>query len=157
MNLHLLSLQLLVQCIVFLLESTYASDVGSKLSEDENAWENNFGAYPYRTFHTTDLIAPAVRKVADSPECHDESYIFLAFRGKQVSKNSVAILDNQGELVWEQHVKGEPYNLNVQEYRGEKVLTYWLGDDTVGGHGEGVFYIVSFVASIGVFRQVTDR
>lgn len=37
---------------------------------------------------------------------------------------------------------GETFGLGVQRYRGEEYLTFWRGDDSVGGHGEGWYYMV---------------
>ncbi|KAL1301918.1 hypothetical protein AAFC00_006095 [Neodothiora populina] len=79
----------------------------------------------------------------DSPQCHDEHHVFLAPRGFQVSHPSVTILDNKGELVWERYVAGQAYNFRAQEYQGEAVLTFWVGNDLVEGHGEGDFYVLN--------------
>ena len=50
---------------------------------------------------------------------------------------------NSGSLVWgpDRHY-GEVYNFQVQKYKGEDYLVFWAGDDSVGGHGEGKFYMV---------------
>ncbi|KAI5198602.1 hypothetical protein E4T39_06718 [Aureobasidium subglaciale] len=50
-------------------------------------------------------------------------------------------MDNDGEMVWEHYVEGQGYNLKVQEYKGEQVLTFWVGNDGIGGHGEGDYYM----------------
>lgn len=42
---------------------------------------------------------------------------------------------------------GSVYNLRVQEYRGQKYLTFWVGDDTITGHGTGSYIMVG--ASLG--------
>lgn len=56
------------------------------------------------------------------------------------------ILDDTGSLVWSKHFDneygGQAYGLKVQQYRGTDHLTFWLGDDTVRGHGAGQYYIV---------------
>ncbi|KAF1343784.1 ASST-domain-containing protein, partial [Delphinella strobiligena] len=101
----------------------------------------DFGSYPYKSFRSVDLISPAIRKAVDSPQCYDENHIFLSPRGYRIKNPGLAILDNQGELVWEHYVQGQPYNFAVQEYQGDKVLTFWVGNDLVEGHGEGDFYI----------------
>lgn len=130
--------------VLLVLRCAIANDVGhSYNSDDEHAWELNYGSYPYRSYRSVDLISPALRKAVDSPQCHDDNYIFLSPRGFRVSQPAVTILDNQGELVWEHYIQGQPYNFAVQEFKGEKVLTFWVGDDLVEGHGEGDFYIVS--------------
>lgn len=139
-----MNLRLLVLQSVLWLKYTTADDVGQQYDpKNENSWELDFGSYPYQSFHSVDVISPALRKAADSSECHDDNYIFLSPRGHRVSHPGLAILDNQGEAVWVHYVHGQPYNLKVQEYQGEKVFTFWVGDDAVGGHGEGDWYIVS--------------
>ncbi|KEQ92435.1 hypothetical protein AUEXF2481DRAFT_32034 [Aureobasidium subglaciale EXF-2481] len=124
----------------------FANDLGrdyNPLTVDANTWETQHGSYPSRSYHSSNLTSPAVRKAVDSPLCYDDNLIFLAPRGFRVPHPAVTILDNHGKLVWSQPVKGQAYNLKVQEYKGEKVLTYWVGDDAVGGHGEGYFYLLN--------------
>jgi hypothetical protein len=110
---------------------------------DANSWENKYGPYPFHSYRSSNLTSPAVRKASNSIECYDDSLIFLSPRGFRVPNPAVTILDNHGRLVWSQNVKGQAYNLKVQEYKGEQVLTYWVGDDAVGGHGEGHFYVLN--------------
>ena len=121
-----------------------ADDVGTNFDiEDTQAFEHDFGSYPYKTFVSSDLISPILRRPSESPQCDDDNYIFLAPRGNQVPYPAVTIMDNAGEMVWEHYVMGQGYNLKVQEYQGEQVLTFWEGNDAVGGHGEGDYYMVS--------------
>lgn len=110
---------------------------------DANSWEHKYGAYPFHSYRSSNLTSPAVRKATNSIECYDDNFIFLSPRGFRVPNPAVTILDNHGRLIWSQNVKGQAYNLKVQEYKGEKVLTYWVGDDAVGGHGEGYFYLLN--------------
>ncbi|KAK0658543.1 hypothetical protein DIS24_g4664 [Lasiodiplodia hormozganensis] len=65
------------------------------------------------------------------------------------------ILDQAGNLVWtlDGRPYGETYNLNVQEWNGEQYLTFWGGDDTVGGHGQGYYYM--FDSSYTQVRQIS--
>lgn len=124
--------------------TTKAEDVGPDFdTSDIKAFEHNFGSYPYKTFKSSDLMSPILRRPNDSPQCHDDNYIFLSPRGYQVPHPAVTIMDNAGETVWEHYVEGQGYNLKVQEYQGEQVLTFWVGNDGVGGHGEGDYYMVS--------------
>jgi hypothetical protein len=130
---------------VLLVAAVLASNVGPNYRADDDAktWENNYGSYPFLSYHSSNLTSPAVRKAHDSLQCYDEKYIFISPRGFRVSSPAVTILNNHGHLIWSQAVKGQPYNLKVQQYQGEQVLTFWVGDDAVGGHGEGYFYVVS--------------
>ena len=111
--------------------------------KDDHSWELDYGSYPYQSFRSSDLISPLMRRPFESPQCQDGNYIFLSPRGYQVPNPAVTILDNEGELVWEHCVWGLGYNLKVQEYGGEGVLTFSVGKDGVGGHGEGDYYMVS--------------
>ncbi|KAI4718167.1 hypothetical protein E4T48_05608 [Aureobasidium sp. EXF-10727] len=121
---------------------TTATEVGAHFDiKNTQAFEHNFGSYPYKGFQSSDLVAPVLRRPNDSPECHDDNYIFLSPRGYQVPHPSVTIMDNDGELVWQHNVEGQGYNLKVQELNGEQVLTFWVGDDGIGGHGEGDYYV----------------
>ena len=130
--------------ITLYIHQVAATDVGSSFdTKNEHAFEHDFGSFPYKTFRSSDLIAPVLRKPYDSPECHDDNYIFLSPRGYQVTHPAIMIMDNAGEMVWEHYVDGQGYNLKVQEYQGERVLTFWVGDDGIGGHGEGDYYMVS--------------
>lgn len=70
---------------------------------------------------------------------------------------AVTIMDNYGELVWEHYVEGQGYNLKVQEYMGEQVLTFWVGNDGVGGHGEGDYYMVRCATCLDCSHLLTTR
>jgi hypothetical protein len=56
------------------------------------------------------------------------------------------IVDDRGRAVWFQPVASADQQITdfrVQRYRGEPVLTYWLGSSHTGaGHGEGVDYVL---------------
>ncbi|KAG9948815.1 hypothetical protein KCU85_g4821, partial [Aureobasidium melanogenum] len=126
-------------------DQTAAEDVGTNFdTKNTQAFEHEFGSFPYKTFQSSDLMSPLLRRPNDSPVCHDDNYIFLSPRGYQVPHPAVAIMDNDGELVWEHYVEGQGYNLKVQEYQGEQVLTFWVGDDGIGGHGEGDYFMYNF-------------
>lgn len=132
--------------LLLLLGCAFANDVGPDYDSsnvDVQSWEKSYGSFPFRSYRSSNLTSPAVRKAVDSSECYDDNYLFLAPRGFRVPNPAVTILDNHGNLIWSRFVQGQAYNLKVQEYKGEKVLTYWVGDDAVGGHGEGYFYLLN--------------
>jgi hypothetical protein len=83
-----------------------------------------------------------VREFADKND-----FYFITPKGWKVSSPGPMILDYRGDLVWAEHFDnefgGQAYDLMVQEYLGEKFLTFWLGDDRVRGHGAGHFHMVS--------------
>lgn len=105
-----------------------------------------YGAYPLQKFKTSPVTAPRANFLTWSPECRDGLYHLLTPKGWSVSDPGPMILDQDGTLIWSQHYSnqygGQAYNLQVQSYKGEDYLTFWLGDDTVRGHGAGTWYMV---------------
>lgn len=52
------------------------------------------------------------------------------------------ILDAVGDLVWRQIDQGgDTQDLRVQEYFGEKYLTFWVGEE-IGGRKQGSWFMV---------------
>lgn len=103
------------------------------------------GSYPLQTFVSSKIQAPHANFLQWHPECDDGRYQFLTPRGWKVSNPGPMILEG-GELVWFKHFSnrfgGQAYDFKVQSYKGEDYLTFWLGDDTVRGHGFGQYYMV---------------
>lgn len=121
----------------------HAHDVGPYSEPiDGETWELDYGYYPYRSYQTTDLISPQFRTLVDSPQCHDDRYVFFTPRGYSISAPGPMIVDSHGDLIWAKSTGGQAYDLTVQEYKGEKYLTYWVGDDRIRGHGAGDYYMV---------------
>jgi hypothetical protein len=99
------------------IHQTTAEDVGTSFdTKNIQAYEHDFGSYPYKTFKSSDLMSPVLRRPFDSPECNDGNYIFLSPRGYEVPHLAVMIMNTAGGMVWENHVDGQGYNLKVQEY-----------------------------------------
>jgi hypothetical protein len=139
----------------FINTCTLAFDVGTEGyfdPDDGEAWELNYGYYPYRSYQTTDLISPQFRNMVDSPQCHDDRYTFFTPRGFSISAPGPMIVDSHGELIWAKSTEGQAYDFKVQEYKGEQYLTYWQGDDKVRGHGAGDYYMVYFVEHVVSIR-----
>lgn len=66
-------------------------------------------------------------------------YIFVALKGYAPDgpgQPGPMILDTQGRLVWFSHSTQSPMNLQVQQYKGQPVLTWWEGN-ILSGYGEG--------------------
>jgi hypothetical protein len=80
--------------------------------------------------------------------------IFLGPYSNRYGQQGPMIVDNRGELVWfkplSDHAskKRRAFNVRVQHYRGEKVLTYFDGA-VVSGHGQG-----SYVIADSSYRQI---
>lgn len=136
--LNLLLILLTSRCTV------YADKVPDEFDATVNdeAYELDYGYYPYRTYQTTELTSPAFRRAIDSPACYDNLYTFYTPRGNSVAAPGASIVDNYGDMVWGKSTDGQAYDLVVQDYKGEKVLTYWIGDDRIRGHGQGDYYMV---------------
>ncbi|KAF2086294.1 hypothetical protein K490DRAFT_66847 [Saccharata proteae CBS 121410] len=112
--------------------------------QDESYDLGDFGSYPTQDFRSSPLKAPRVNILQSDPTCTSGSYIFLNPRGHKVPYPNPMILDEAGNLVWtlDGDLYGQTYNLNVQEHDGQQYLTFWGGNDAVGGHGEGYYYML---------------
>ena len=114
-------------------------------SEEYNAGQH--GEYVEQHFVSTNVTAPRLNLMRPYGTCDDGSYLFIAPRGEK-TQSSVCILDASGSLVWTSNdYHGQAYNLQVQEYHGESYLTFWAGDNSVGGHGVGQYFMVRHAAS----------
>jgi hypothetical protein len=103
-----------------------------------------WGEYVTQTFVSSNVTAPKVNfaKAFTDPKCDDGSYLFIAPRGEKAN-TSVCILDASGSLIWTtSDYAGQAYNLQVQEYKGKDYLTFWAGNNSIGGHGVGKYYMV---------------
>lgn len=134
--------------LVLLLSGIQASADSLSYSKDL-AWDDGtYGEFPHRTYVTTNIISPRPNYLTTSRECDDSLYTLVTPRGYSIPNPGPMLLDSEGLLAW--HISGyrQTYNLMVQEWRGEKFLTFWGGDDGVRGHGSGHYFMVSgFVPS----------
>ncbi|KAK6068271.1 secreted protein [Seiridium cupressi] len=101
-----------------------------------------FGTYPTHKFKTSTIEPPRPNFMKPFSNCDDGSYIFVSPRGI-VAPSSFYMLDHEGGLIWGPDRRyGEVYNFQVQVYKGEPFMCFWAGDDSVGGHGEGRYYML---------------
>lgn len=122
----------------------------SQCSADEDVYHNDqafdaaeYGVYPVQRYSSTNIVSPCLNVLQASSECDSQLYTFLTPRGPLTSEPTATILDHNGHLIWTAGWQGQQiYNLMVQEYRGENYLTFWAGNDAVGGHGAGLYYMV---------------
>jgi hypothetical protein len=110
---------------------------------DDRYNKGDYGHFPHQTFFSRDGIeSPRPNFMKPFTNCDDGSYLFVSLRGN-FAESKPYILDPAGNLVWTfDHYVGEVYNLQVQEYKGKSYITYWAGDDSVGGHGAGKYYML---------------
>ncbi|KAK3629071.1 hypothetical protein LTR56_006532 [Elasticomyces elasticus] len=121
--------------------STAAHDEAYHDSGRYNAGQ--YGDYVEQRFVSTNVTAPKLNFMRPFTNCNDGTYLFLAPRGS-VMNSSICILDATGNLVWtSSDFEGQAYNLQVQQYLGKDYLTFWAGDNSLGGgHGDGKHYMV---------------
>ena len=112
-----------------------------------------------RKFVSSRLRAPDVNFLQWHPSCDDGLHYFITPRGWKVSDPGPMVLDGAGSLIWSKHFDnkfgGQAYDLKVQKYRGEDYLTFWLGDDTDRGHGDGKYYMLN--SSYDVVHEITAK
>ncbi|CZR56353.1 uncharacterized protein PAC_06241 [Phialocephala subalpina] len=110
------------------------------------AFDNgDFGAYPNRTYITEPTsISPRLNILQSDLRCDDGLYTMISLRGDKVELKgqSPMVFDGKGDLIWMNATYGETFGLGVQKYKGQDYLTFWQGDDSVGGHGEGYYYLL---------------
>lgn len=105
---------------------------------------NGYGPHPLTVFKSaTQLEVPKLDVLQSSKACDSSLYTLLTPRGGATHEPQATILDSNGDLIWTSGWNGQQlYNLMVQEYKGEKYLTFWAGNDAVGGHGAGTIIMV---------------
>ncbi|POR37738.1 Uncharacterized protein TPAR_02080 [Tolypocladium paradoxum] len=111
----------------------------------------DFGRYPVQTFKSSPAIAPRPNLVRQDAACARNLKTFLTPRGyaEPASRAQATILDDDGRLVWTSGWEDKQiYNLMVQTYRGQNYLTFWAGNDAVGGHGAGAYYMLDETYSL---------
>ncbi|KAH8700889.1 ASST-domain-containing protein [Talaromyces proteolyticus] len=106
----------------------------------EDYEQGSFGEWPQQSYKSSSVIGP-VLNYHRSEKCNgDGKYIMITPRGNSVPTWGPMILDGHGNLVWTKRY-GPTFGLNVQKYRGENYLTFWVGDDQAG-HGSGNYYML---------------
>lgn len=96
-----------------------------------------YGSYPTQNYVSSDVEGPRVNIFGQLTGDDDGIYTMLNPRGSGVEHSGPLILDNDGNMVWSSSAYGNTYNLQSQEYNGQLYLTFWAGDDSVGGHEQG--------------------
>ncbi len=98
---------------------------------------------PFRS--RPDLQPPRIRVATAPAQRSSEDHVFTDVHAG-TGQQGALIIDRGGELAYFEPVSDHGgngrriFNVRVQEYRGEPVMTYWLGP-MVSGHGEGDYYL----------------
>lgn len=110
---------------------------------DWNAYEHGgLGPYPQITFETSGMSVPVINVHRWNESC-DPGYTLLTPHGNRIRSNRALMFDTAGQLVWHHEERGSIKNLQVQTYKGNDYLTFWIGDDGFYGHGRGYYKMVS--------------
>lgn len=90
-------------------------------------------ASPTQSFHSQPSLRPPAVTVSKDSDSSSGDIFLTPANGSQVGP---MILDPQGQLVWFYPISGgdAAFNLAVQSYQGQPVLTWWQGK-VVNGHG----------------------
>lgn len=105
--------------------------------------KGDYGRYVAQQYHSTSLLGPRPNMFDVAGSCGDDGLlVMMTLRGWAVEQAAPMIIDGRARLVWTGPAYVQPYNLQVQTYRGEQFLTFWAGDDGVKGHGSGFYYMV---------------
>lgn len=110
--------------------------------------EGKYGGYPIQNYKSSDITAPRYNILQHSPKCDDQLFTFLSPRGYSggVRRPHIVILDSKGALVWSGGWENQQiYNFMMQRYRGNDYITFWAGNDAIGGHGAGYYYMVILI------------
>lgn len=124
--------------------SCIVSVLGDNETIDWTAYERGgLGKYPQVNFRTIDTTAPLIHVTRWNSSCN-HGYVFISPHGDRVSDNRIYMLDHKGHLIWHHEERGSIHNVQVQTYKGNDFITYWIGDDDFHGHGAGYYKMVSF-------------
>lgn len=142
---RLLLALLAIVVVAFLLLHQSSPTLGRVHWRSDWSWIDmgSSGMAPMRRYHSFDHESIDVRFLArDDHRCSHEM-LFLATRGSDTEPGA-AILDHTGELVWRQpRMAAEVHDFRVQEFRGERFLTFWAGAPNGGGK-QGFWYLVGW-------------
>ena len=102
---------------------------------DRRFKNGDYGSYPVQKFFSSNVVAPYLNILTRHSRCDDGSYVMFSPRGFAVADDARGpmILDSLGNLVWAVTGYEQTYNLMAQEYKGQQYLTFWAGNDVVGG------------------------
>jgi len=119
------------------------STAQSSQAIDWDAYETgDLGPYPQVRFQTAKVTAPLVHVNLWSDKCA-KGYTLLTPHGPRIRSNKALILDERGQLVWHHEERGSIKSFQIQQYKGNKYLTFWVGDDGGFGYGRGYYKMVS--------------
>jgi hypothetical protein len=131
-----------------------AVELPPAFDDDYDYDQEAYGWHPTQKFRSIPVEVPKLNIIKTNPKCETSLYTMFTPRGDLTNLPQLTIMDHEGHLVYTIPWNGQQmYNLQVQEYKGEKYLTFWAGDDTVGGHGAGTIFMLDH--HYNVYRNVS--
>ncbi|KAG9253765.1 ASST-domain-containing protein [Emericellopsis atlantica] len=105
-----------------------------------------YGLFPYTTFKSYAKGGiPRVNFLSWDERCTNGYYLYTP-KGRAVPKDQAGprIMDGKGNLVWSGVEDfGQAADLQVQEYKGKKYLTFWKDTEGISmGWGRGIHYML---------------
>jgi len=101
-----------------------------------------YGVAPTRKYVSLDLQSPEPSVLQWHDKCDDDGLILIGPYGDSVPNPGPTILDARGNLVWTTTDYGLVTNFQMQEYKGEQLLTFWSGHKE-GAKGRGAMYMLN--------------
>lgn len=101
-----------------------------------------YGGAPARRYHSLGSQSPELNVLRWDSRCDDDGQIFLGPYGPWVETPGPTILDASGSLIWTMQDFDLVTNFQMQEYKGEKFLTFWAGHKE-GAKGKGAMYMLN--------------
>jgi hypothetical protein len=98
------------------------------------------GIYPTQKYVSVDFLSPNPKITHWDSRCEDGN-ILLSPRGKAVPSPGPVMLDARGNLIWMEDRFGQVMNFQVQKYKGQDYLTFWMGTDHAA-HSNGSYLLV---------------
>ncbi|KAJ5731792.1 uncharacterized protein N7483_006300 [Penicillium malachiteum] len=101
-----------------------------------------YGFAPSQNYHSFDYDAPILGFIENDARC-SRDYLFFAPNGDSNPEPGPIILDADGELVWRlvEGLEGVTQDFRVQQYKGERFLTFWVGEE-IDGRKQGYWYML---------------
>ena len=119
------------------------ADQGVYTSADADKYDKGFlGRTPAERYKSFPHSSSRLLQRTWSEQCSSDEYFFLAPRGAHAPNIGPTIIDSEGHHVWFSGAFPTTYNFRAQTYKGEQYLTWWSGNDHLGGHGEGHYFMV---------------
>ena len=99
-----------------------------------------------------DLTAPAIGITRAVPQrsTGDGAVVTLGLKGDDAPLTGALLVDDAGEPVWIHPTSSDPFDVRVQQYEGQPVLTWWEGTSEEG-HGFGTLKVVD-----SSYRQIAE-